>query len=395
MKLRRIEDLELAGKKVFLRLDLNVPIKGGKIQDDTRIRAALPTLRYLLERTNKIVIASHLGRPEGAADPRYSLEPVGTYLAEVLGREVVFVSDYSSEPADQVLNQINKDQIILLENLRFHPGETKNDEAFSRTLAQGLDVYVNDAFGTAHRAHASTVGAALQMEPSQRAAGFLIQRELEALGGILAHPRAPFTVVMGGAKVSDKIGVILNLLTRCNNLLIGGAMAYTFLKYKGVDVGTSRVEDDRMEMVESIFRNAEARKVRIYLPEDHRGAREFKDDAAPVDIDGRALPAGVMGLDVGPKTIKTYSEVIKASQTVLWNGPMGVFEWPAFAQGTMGVAEAMAACFGQVVIGGGDSVAAVNKAGVADRMAHISTGGGASLEFLEGRTLPGLKVLAV
>ena len=393
MSIRTLQDLEFRGKKVFLRLDLNVPIKNGKITDETRIIEALPTIRYILERTNKVAIASHLGRPDGEVDLKYSLEPVGVRLAELLGREVVFVNDYAKEPYDQVLGQINPNQFVLLENLRFNKGETKNDPDFCRLLAKGIDLYVNDAFGTAHRAHASTCGVAELLDPDKRAGGFLMEKEIEALTSILQHPAAPFTVVMGGAKVSDKIGVILSLLNKCNHLIIGGAMAYTFLKYKGFDVGNSRVEADRMDLVEAIFRNAEARRVQIHLPIDHGCAKEFKETEPRVEVSSETIPQGLMGLDIGPKTIKAYADVIVNSRTVFWNGPMGVFEWDAFAQGTKAVANALAACTGKTIIGGGDSVAAVNQAGVADRMTHISTGGGASLELLEGRTLPGIKIL--
>lgn len=394
MQLRTLKDVELKSKKVFLRLDLNVPIKNGKIMDDTRIREALPTIRYILQFTNKIAIGSHLGRPEGQVDLKYSLEPVGTYLAEKLGLECVFVSDYANEPYDQVLGQIDPKQFVLLENLRFHPGETKNDPAFCRLLVGGIDLYVNDAFGTAHRAHASTVGMAEMLDPSKRAAGILIEKEVAALEPLLAHPEAPFTVVMGGAKVSDKISVILNLLNRCNNLLIGGAMAYTFLKFNGIDVGGSRIESDKLGLVESIYRNAEARKVAIHLPIDHVAANEFVETASPVLVDSAKIPEGLMGLDIGPRTVENYKRTISASKTVLWNGPMGVFEWKAFANGTLSIAHALAeASHVTTIVGGGDSVAAVNLAGVASKMGHVSTGGGASLEFLEGRVLPGLKVL--
>jgi phosphoglycerate kinase len=393
MHLRTLKDLDFKGKKVFLRLDLNVPVKDGKIKDETRIKEALPTLRYILERTNKVAVASHLGRPDGEVDLKYSLEPVGARLAELLGNECVFVSDYVKEPYDQVLGQINPNQFVLLENLRFNAGETQNDPAFCRLLAQGIDLYVTDAFGTAHRAHASTVGLPELLDPQKRAAGLLIEKEIEALSGILQRPEAPFTVVMGGSKVSDKIGVILNLLNHCNHLVIGGAMAYTFLAFKGMKVGKSRVESDRMDLVESIFRNAEARRVKIHLPFDHACAAEFNEGAPRVDVSVTAIPDDLMGLDIGPKTIAAYSDVIKRSRTVLWNGPMGVFEWPQFAAGSMAIAQAMAACEGKTIIGGGDSVSAVNMAGVASKMTHVSTGGGASLEFLEGRTLPGLKVL--
>lgn len=393
MNIRTLQDLDFTGKKVFLRLDLNVPIKNGKITDETRIKEALPTIKYILERTNKVAIASHLGRPDGEVDLKYSLEPVGARLAELLGREVVFVNDYAKEPADQVLSQINSNQFVLLENLRFNPGETANDPEFSRTLARGIDLYVNDAFGTAHRAHASTVGVAEILKPEKRAAGFLMEKEIAALGGILASPEAPFTVVMGGAKVSDKIAVILSLLNRCNHLVIGGAMAYTFLKYKGIDVGASRVEADRMDLVEAIFRNAEARRVQIHLPVDHGCAKEFKEDAERIDVSTEAIPDGLMGLDIGAKTMQSYSNIVARSRTVFWNGPMGVFEWPQFAKGTMAIAHAMAEVHGRTVVGGGDSVSAINKSGFANRISHISTGGGAALELLEGRTLPGIKVL--
>lgn len=393
MRLRRLEDLDLAGKKVFLRLDLNVPIKAGKIVDDTRIKAAIPTVEYILERAERLAICTHLGRPKGEPDPAFSLEPVAERLGELLGVDVAFVSDYIEEPAVQVLNQLDKGQLMLLENVRFYPGETKNDREFSRILIEGFDLYVNDAFGTAHRAHASTVGAAEILRPEQRAAGFLIEKEIGALTELLHSPKHPFTVVMGGSKVSDKIGVILNLMERCNHLLIGGAMAYTFLKFRGESVGTSRVEEEKMKMVESIYRNAEARKVQIHLPVDHVCAKEFSDTAQPVEIGEASIPEGLMGLDIGPKTIEAYQEIIQSSQTVLWNGPMGVFEWKAYAKGSMAIAHAMAVCPGKTVIGGGDSVAAVNLAGVAEKMSHISTGGGASLEFLEGKTLPGIKIL--
>ena len=394
MQLRTLTDLDLNGKKVFLRLDLNVPIKNGKITDDTRIREALPTIKHILTSTNKVAIASHLGRPDGEVDLKYSLEPVGQYLAQILGLECVFVSDYTKEPYDQVLGQIDPNQFVLLENLRFHPGETKNDPDYSRLLARGVDIYVNDAFGTAHRAHASTVGVAELLDPQRRAAGFLIEKEVRALEGLAAAPKTPFSVVMGGAKVTDKIAVILNLLNRCNHLLIGGAMAYTFLKFQGVSVGKSRVEVDKLDLVESIYRNAEARKVQIHLPLDHIAANEFNESAEAVRIDSAMIPDHLMGLDIGPKTIEHYARIIGESKTVLWNGPMGVFEWKAFSKGTLAIADAMASATNcRTVVGGWDSVAAVNLAGVADRMGHVSTGGGASLEFLEGRMLPGLKVL--
>ncbi|MFW7378218.1 MAG: phosphoglycerate kinase [Oligoflexus sp.] len=394
MQLRKLEDLDINQKKVLLRLDLNVPIKDGKITDDTRIQAALPTLRYILERTSRLAVMSHLGRPKDKVEPAYSLEPVGAKLAELLDRDVVFVRDYMQEPIEHVLNQLDKNQLILLENLRFHPGETKNDVDFARCLSNGFDYYVNDAFGTLHRAHASVVGAPEQMKPEQRAAGLLVQKEIEHLSRLQTRPQSPFTVILGGAKVSDKIAVILNLLKTCNTLLIGGAMAYTFLRFNGASVGSSRVEEDKMDLVEKIYRNAEARKVEIVLPEDHVAAKAFDEGEAAQAINQVSIPEGLMGLDIGPKTVSRFKSYIDQSKTVLWNGPMGVFEWSAFAKGTMDIAHAVADCRGFTVVGGGDSVAAINKAGVADRINHVSTGGGASLEFLEGKTLPGIKVLS-
>jgi phosphoglycerate kinase len=393
MDFRKLSELDLVNKKVLVRLDLNVPIKKGKITDDTRIQAALPTLRYILEKTHKIALMSHLGRPDGEVMPEYSLEPVGARLAELLGVEVAFVKDYTEEPAEQVLNQLDKNQIILFENLRFHPGETKNDIEFSRKLARGFDCYVNDAFGTLHRAHASVVGAAEIFAPEKRAAGLLVDKEISVLAGLQKNPGAPFTVIMGGSKVSDKIGVVLNLLNHANYLLVGGAMAYTFLKYQGIDVGDSRIESDKLDLVATIYRNAEARKVEIILPEDHICAEKFDAAAIAVDVPSKSIPRGLMGLDIGPKTQKRFSDIIALSKTVLWNGPMGVFEFDQFAKGSLRIAEAMAKAPGYTVIGGGDSVAAANKAGISEKIDHISTGGGASLEFLEGQILPGVRVL--
>lgn len=390
-QIRTIDEINIKGKTVFLRLDLNVPLKDGRITDATRIEASLPTLRHIMERTDRIVITSHLGRPKDGPDPKYSLEPVGEKLAELLGCEVLFIRDYLNGEVQDIMKQKQPGQIVLLENLRFHPGETKNDEAFSAALASGMDVYVNDAFGTAHRAHASTVGVALRLPEASRAAGFLMRKELESLSPLLRGPKAPFAVIIGGAKVSDKIKVMLNLMQHCTDLLIGGAMAYTFLKRAGEPVGVSKVEDDQGELIEAIYRNAAARKVRIHLPLDHVVARQFSEDAAPETCD--SIPADAMGLDIGPKTISRYQAILSDAQTILWNGPMGVFEWEAFSKGTMAVAEAVARCRGFTVVGGGDSVSAVNQAGVADRISHVSTGGGASLEFLEGLVLPGVKVL--
>ncbi len=394
MQLRRLEDLDIRGKKVFLRLDLNVPMKDGIITDDTRIREALPTIQYILEHTSKLAMCSHLGRPKkGAHTADDSLETVGVHLAELLERDIVFCDDYGTEPAIQVLSRLDPGQIMLLENLRYQDGEEKNDKDFARVLTEGFDFYVNDAFGTVHREHASVDAAAEIFPPEKRGAGILIQREINALESLLRSAEPPFTVIVGGAKVSDKIGVIMNLLNHCHNLVIGGAMAYTFLKYKGVDVGRSRVEEDKMNLVETIMRTADRRRVMVHLPLDHICAAEFSATSAAVEVGGPDIPAGLMGLDIGPKTIAAFEGVIRRSRTILWNGPMGVFEWPPFAKGTMAVAHAMAVCPGKTMVGGGDSVAAVNMAGVAAKMTHISTGGGAALEFLEGRPLPGIKVL--
>ncbi len=392
MQLRKIEDLELTGKKVFLRLDLNVPIKNGKIQDETRISEALPTIKYILERTSRLTMASHLGRPQNGGSPADSLEPVGAKLSELLEREVVLFPDYATESTIQLLNTLSKNQVMLLENLRFNPGEEANNVEFAHALVDGYDFYINDAFGTSHRAHASVSAAAELLSADRRAAGYLMQKEITALSEIVSRPAAPFTVIMGGSKVSDKISVILNLLNTCNHMLIGGAMAYTFLKFKGIDVGSSRVEADKMDLVETIFRNAESRKVQIHLPVDHLCANEFAETAAAIPVSG-AIPAGLMGLDIGPETQKAFARVIRESKTVFWNGPMGVFEWPKFSKGTMSIAEAMADVRGKTVVGGGDSVSAVHQSGFASKMTHISTGGGASLEFLEGKVLPGIKLL--
>jgi phosphoglycerate kinase len=394
MDLRKLSDLDFSNnKKVFLRLDLNVPIKKGQIQDDTRIKEALPTISYILERTPRLTLASHLGRPKKGGSAEDSLELVGERLSELLGKEVVLYADYTNEPSAQLLTTLGKNQIMLLENLRFHEGEEANDPDFAAHLVTGYDYYVNDAFGTCHRAHASVSRAAELLSPERRAAGFLIEKEILALSNVTTKPEAPFTVIMGGSKVSDKIAVILHLLNSCNHMLIGGAMAYTFLKYKGATVGSSRVEQDKMDLVATILKNAEARRVQIHLPVDHVCASEFQEGTKAIEVNDQNIPEGLMGLDIGPKTIAAYSTIIKDSKTVLWNGPMGVFEWSQFARGTMAIAEAMTHVKGKTVVGGGDSVSAVHKSGFASKMTHISTGGGASLELLEGKMLPGIKVL--
>jgi phosphoglycerate kinase len=393
MGLLFLDNLDLAGKKVLLRLDLNVPIKNGKIKDNTRIKAALPTINHILEHTDKLAIMSHLGRPK-KRETEFSLEPVGAELSRLLGVDVVLLDDCVDQSPSAMFGQLRPKQIILIENIRFFEGETKNDPEFAKEVAKGFDFYVNDAFGAVHRAHASTVAMAECFDKKHRAAGYLIREEIDALSALMKQPKAPFTVIVGGAKVADKIGVMLNLINKCNHMIIGGAMAYTFLKYRGIEVGASRVEEDKFSLVESIYRNAEARKVQIHLPVDHVAAEKFDEQAAPINIDSPRIPEGLMALDIGPETVKEYKKVISDSRTILWNGPMGVFEWPAFAKGSIAIAKAVADCSGKTLVGGGDSVALVQQAGVGDQMDHISTGGGASIEFLEGKSLPGIKVLS-
>ena len=393
MKLKKLETVDLKDKKVLVRLDLNVPLQNGEISDDTRIKAALPTLEHILEQTDKVVIMSHLGRPKGKPDPSLSLEVVGLRLAELLDREVAFVEDYISEPVEHVLDQKDSGQVVLIENLRFHPEETSNDRDFAQILASGFDYFVNDAFGAAHRAHASITGVCDVLKPSQSVAGLLIQKEVEQLTRLMEKPDFPFVAIVGGSKVSDKISVTLSLLQRCNKLIIGGAMAYTFLKYKNVEVGTSMVEEDKMDLVESVYRNAESRRVEILLPIDHVVAERFEQDAKAEITSEAFIPEDRMGLDIGPKSREYFKDAIKSARTILWNGPMGVFEWSAFAEGTEAIANAVTESDAFSVVGGGDSVAALKKSENAARISHISTGGGASLEFLEGKMLPGIKVL--
>jgi phosphoglycerate kinase len=394
MKLRKLENLDVKNKKVFLRLDLNVPISGGKISDETRIVGALPTIRYLLDKEAKLVLCSHLGRPKDTYEAKYSLEPVASRLAELLKVEVLFVPDYTDGELVPMLDNLRQGQLILLENLRFHPEETKNDLEFSAQLARPFDFYVDDAFGAVHRAHASIVGVAENIPKDRRAAGFLIEKEVNALAPLLGQPKPPFVVIMGGAKVSDKITVILNLMERANTLLIGGAMAYTFLHYQGKKIGKSKIEADKMDLIEAIYKVAQQRHVEICLPIDHIGAEAFDVGAPAIKIKDQDIPDHLMGLDIGEKTIELFSRKISAAATILWNGPMGVFEWDQFANGSEAIARTLSEAHGFTVVGGGDSVSALNKVGLQDKINHVSTGGGASLEFLEGITLPGLKVLA-
>ena len=388
-----ITDLELSGRKVFVRVDFNVPIKHGVIGDDTRVRAALPTIQYALERGATVVLASHLGRPKGKPAPEYSLKPVAGRLSELLGRPVVFAEDcVGPEAAAAVAEAHAGGKVALLENVRFHAGEEQNDPAFAARLAEPVDLYVNDAFGSAHRAHASVEGIVRAI--GRGAAGLLMEKELRYLGGAIERPERPFVAILGGAKVSDKIEVIENLLNKVDALLIGGAMAYTFFRSRDVPVGRSLVEEDRLASAAEVTDRARERGVRLELPVDHVVAPKLEAGAPAETLDvGDAAIGDRMGLDIGPKTAARYADIVQGAKTVVWNGPMGVFEIPAFAAGTEAVARAVAAVDGTTVIGGGDSIAAVNAIGVADRITHISTGGGASLEFLGGRVLPGVAAL--
>ena len=392
MGFRTLDDVKLAGRTAFVRVDFNVPIKDGTITDDTRIRASLPTIEYALDKGATVVLASHLGRPKGKRNPEFSLEPVARRLSELLGQPVEFAADCVGAPAEQAIKKAGQRGVVLLENLRFHPEEEKNDADFAKQLAALGDVYINDAFGAAHRAHASTEG--IVQHAQEAAAGLLMARELEYLGRVLHNPDRPFVTVLGGAKVSDKLEVIESMIPRVDALLIGGAMAYTFLKSHGVPVGRSLVEDDLLDEAQRIDRTAKDRGLRFELPSDHVVAPKL-EAGAPSETLAVGDPAigDRMGLDIGPRTAQIYRDAIGGARTVVWNGPMGVFEIDAFAAGTMEVAKAIAAVNGTTVIGGGDSVAAAAKAGVSDRITHISTGGGASLEFLAGQKLPGVEAL--
>jgi phosphoglycerate kinase len=387
-----IRDLELAGRRVFIRVDFNVPLKDGVIGDDTRIRASLPTVTYALEHGASVVLASHLGRPKGRLAPQYSLRPVAARLGELLAKPVVFADDCIGDASKRAVERAGSGGIVLLENLRFHQEEEQNDPKFAAALASLADVYVDDAFGAAHRAHAS-VEAITRCFP-RAAAGLLMEQELRYLGHVLEAPERPFVAILGGAKVSDKIEVIQNMLGKVDRLLIGGAMAYTFFKSRGVPVGRSLVEDEKLDAARAIEAAAGARRVELALPLDHVVVEKLEAGAASevLRIDDGAI-GDRLGVDIGPATIGAYQRLITDARTVVWNGPMGVFEIDAFANGTNAVARAVGSVQGTTIVGGGDSIAAVKKAGMTDRITHISTGGGASLEFLGGRTLPGVSAL--
>lgn len=391
MNKKTVEDMNVAGKKVLVRCDFNVPLDENKnITDENRIVGALPTIKYLIDHNAKVILCSHLGRPKGEFNMKYSLAPVAKRLSEKLGKQVVMAADVIGESAKAAVAAMKDGDVILLENVRFHKEEEKNDPAFSKQLADLAEVYINDAFGTAHRAHASTAGVAAFLPA---ACGYLIQKEIEIMGGALSNPKRPFVAILGGAKVSDKIGVIENLIDKVDSLIIGGGMAYTFFKAMGYSIGTSICENDKVELAKSLIAKAKEKGVALLLPVDNMIADEFKADANMQVVKSDSIPDGWMGMDIGPETIKAYQETIKNAKTVIWNGPMGVFEMEKFANGTKNVAEALSMVEGTTIIGGGDSAAAVEQLGYADKMTHISTGGGASLEYLEGIELPGIAAL--
>ncbi|HKW62471.1 MAG TPA: phosphoglycerate kinase [Candidatus Acidoferrum sp.] len=390
-----INDLDLKGKRVFIRVDFNVPLKDAIVTDDTRIRETLPTLRLAIQKGARLVLASHLGRPKGGPDPKYSLRPAAKKLEELLGKPVAFALDCVGPGAEGQSKALRDGEVLALENVRFHPEEEKNDEAFSKQLAALCDgVFVCDAFGSAHRAHASVVGITRFVH--QAAAGLLMEKELSYLGKAISNPARPFVAILGGAKVSDKIEVVENLMKIADAMLIGGGMAYTFLKADGHPIGKSLVENDKLDLAKRLRNEAQQKRFALLLPVDHVVGAEFKADTAAKTVSVHDTPDGWMGLDIGPKTIETYKQKIAGAKTIVWNGPMGVFEMPAFAKGTLAIAKAVAdaTTAGAIsIIGGGDSVAAVHQSGVADKISHISTGGGASLEFLGGRKLPGVEAL--
>ena len=387
-----IEDIDVKGKRVLARCDFNVPLKDGEITNDKRIVAALPTIKYLMEQGAKVILCSHLGRPKGEYKPEFSLAPVAKKLSEYLGTEVKLAKDPEvvGENAKKLAAELKDGEVMLLENVRYRAEETKNEENFSKELASLADVFVNDAFGTAHRAHCSTTGVASYLPA---VCGYLIQKEIKFMGGALANPKRPLVAILGGAKVSDKIGVISNLIDKCDTIIIGGGMAYTFMKYLGHSIGDSLLESDWIEKAGQMMADAEAKGVKFLIPVDNKVGKEYDENTEAKIVNSDEIPDGWMGLDIGPKTMEIFTDAIKGAGTVIWNGPMGVSEWENFAAGTIAVANAFAESGAVSIIGGGDSVAAVTKLGFADKMSHISTGGGASLEFLEGKELPGIAAL--
>lgn len=388
---KTVEDIDVAGKKVLVRCDFNVPFdENGNIADPKRINEALKTIKYLVDHKAKVILCSHLGRPKGEFNPKFSLKPVAAYLSTALGQEVKMADDVIGERAKSIAASLQDGQVELIENVRFHNEETKNDPEFAEKLASLAEIYVNDAFGTAHRAHASTEGVSHYLPA---VGGFLINKEISVMGKALSDPKRPFVAILGGAKVSDKIGVISNLIEKVDTLIIGGGMAYTFLKALDHPIGTSICEEDKLDLAKETMDKAKAKGVSFLLPQDNIVGKEYKPDTESQDVPSDNIPEGWMGLDIGPKTIEAFSNAIKDAGTVVWNGPMGVSEWDRFAAGTIGVAKAVADSGAISIIGGGDSAAAVEKLGFADKMTHISTGGGASLEFLEGLELPGIACL--
>ncbi|MBQ7957994.1 MAG: phosphoglycerate kinase [Clostridia bacterium] len=387
---KSVEDIDVKGKKVLVRCDFNVKMENGVITSDKRIVASLPTIKYLLDNGAKLILCSHLGRPKGEFKPEFSLAPVAARLGELLGLEVKMAKDVIGESAQALAADLKEGEVLLLENVRFHAEETKNDPEFSKALASLAEVYVNDAFGSAHRAHSSTTGVADYLPA---VGGYLIRKELEYIGGALENPQRPLVAILGGAKVSDKIGVITNLMEKVDTLIVGGGMAYTFFAAKGYSVGTSICEEDKIEMAKEMMAAAEAKGVKFLIPVDNRLGKEYKEDTETMLVDSDNIPDGWMGLDIGPKTEALFADAIKGAGTVIWNGPMGVSEWKNFASGTIAVATAIAESGAISIVGGGDSAAAVQKLGFADKMSHISTGGGASLEYLEGKELPGIVAL--
>ena len=389
---KTVEDIDVKGKRVLARCDFNVPLKDGEITNDKRIVAALPTIKYLKDHGAKVILCSHLGRPKGEYKPEFSLAPVAAKLSEYLGQEVKLAEDPEvvGVNAKAMAAELKDGDVMLLENVRYRKEETKNEEAFSKELASLADIFVNDAFGTAHRAHCSTTGVAAYLPA---VCGFLIQKEIKFMGGALADPKRPLVAILGGAKVSDKIGVISNLLDKCDTIIIGGGMAYTFMKYLGHSVGTSLLEEDWIEKAGQMMTDAKKKGVKFLIPVDNKVGKEYDENTESKIVNSDEIPDGWMGLDIGPESQKLFTDAIKGAGTVIWNGPMGVSEWDNFAAGTISVAKAVADSGAISIIGGGDSVAAVTKLGFADKMSHISTGGGASLEFLEGKDLPGICAL--